>query len=655
MDKINKAITFENLKYLIYITGSFLLARVTYDHNFLIFLLPFIACSLLGGRYVFISAILGGYLSLFGSTYLDLLIYTGTVIFFFACYLLARENKIKIRSSIKWITFLATLIGGSLIHLIYQGEYIITPVVGAIVSYWLSSYLVKAYFKLSIENKQYLEPEVSIVIFSIIGISLIGINVNLFEISLSLVLVRVLLMVLSQLGFSIGLIVTFILGVLIGINYNLGVEYFTLLLGGEVVLFYLKDTNKISKIFFYIGVNALFIYLLDLNYTYIYEVLAASTMFLFIPNDFIKKLATTCIGSSELLIINQKKNQKFYYNVANKMNQFSTLFSSISKRIEDNKRINKKEKYEISEELLISAQLIERFALDIKSLKDFDNNINELKIQQLLFKYGVEVMYLNITKDTLKQVKVEIGIEGNKDRIDNIILPILEKEIGLKMSVTSQFYNEIANFHKIVIKSQRAASLKYGVSQIARDYEACGDSYKIFDNGKKCVVSLSDGMGYGEGAKKESQLALDLMYGFIDIGIEVEKVVTCVNSILKNNEPKECFATLDVLVYDHFNGKASVVKSGASPSYLIKGESIEKINGSSLPVGIIDEANYNKVDFEFDKGDYFVMVSDGIGDNIEQILPLIKKGDPQNMANQIIGKSKELTLDDKSVLIAKLV
>ena len=33
-----------------------------------------------------------------------------------------------------------------------QWEYIITPVVGAIVSYWLSSYLVKAYFKLSIEN-----------------------------------------------------------------------------------------------------------------------------------------------------------------------------------------------------------------------------------------------------------------------------------------------------------------------------------------------------------------------------------------------------------------------------------------------------------------------------------------------------------------------
>ena len=114
MDKINKAITFENLKYLIYITGSFLLARVTYDHNFLIFLLPFIACSLLGERYVFISAILGGYLSLFGSTYLDLLIYTGTVIFFFACYLLARENKIKIRSSIKWIAFLATLIRGSI-------------------------------------------------------------------------------------------------------------------------------------------------------------------------------------------------------------------------------------------------------------------------------------------------------------------------------------------------------------------------------------------------------------------------------------------------------------------------------------------------------------------------------------------------------------
>lgn len=144
-----------------------------------------------------------------------------------------------------------------------------------------------------------------------------------------------------------------------------------------------------------------------------------------------------------------------------------------------------------------------------------------------------------------------------------------------------------------------------------------GDSITFFEKDDGRFFSLiCDGMGSGRSAALTSRLA----------SVFLEKVLTCtddkkttlemLNSMLmaKNDE---CFTTLDLIEIDLFEKKASFMKAGASPSFVVREDNVYKVNSATAPAGIISKLTAEETVISVKEGDVIVMLSDGIIDSAD--------------------------------------
>ena len=123
--------------------------------------------------------------------------------------------------------------------------------------------------------------------------------------------------------------------------------------------------------------------------------------------------------------------------------------------------------------------------------------------------------------------------------------------------------------------------------------------------------------------------------------------------------------TVDMSIFDLYNGKCEFVKAGAAVTFLRTKDGVEHIRSESLPLGVIQRQQSEKETRQLESGDVVVMVSDGILDALpageqEHLLDLMIGGspleNPEELANYILDKVLELAAgkagDDMTVLVA---
>lgn len=175
----------------------------------------------------------------------------------------------------------------------------------------------------------------------------------------------------------------------------------------------------------------------------------------------------------------------------------------------------------------------------------------------------------------------------------------------------------------------------------------CGDTVVSFrtEEGKWCLL-LSDGMGSGEPARRESALTCRLLRQFLESGIAAEAALKTLNAAMAlRGAESGSFTTVDLCVYDEGSGEAVLYKYGAAPSYIKKGGSVRRIAGTSLPVGLRGTPappDMTKVTLE--EGSFLVMVSDGVADPtrdewLQNLLAGWNGEEPQILAGLILGES----------------
>ncbi|MBR2894722.1 MAG: SpoIIE family protein phosphatase [Oscillospiraceae bacterium] len=142
----------------------------------------------------------------------------------------------------------------------------------------------------------------------------------------------------------------------------------------------------------------------------------------------------------------------------------------------------------------------------------------------------------------------------------------------------------------------------------------CGDSVTYFKGGGKLHLLLSDGMGSGREAQRESQLALRLIERFLTAGIEPEPALRTLNAALNiRSEEHGAFTTVDLLSLDLENYQAALCKYGAAPTYIKRNGSVRRITGTALPAGLQEAgSNVPPVQFPLEENTFVLMVSDGI-------------------------------------------
>lgn len=218
---------------------------------------------------------------------------------------------------------------------------------------------------------------------------------------------------------------------------------------------------------------------------------------------------------------------------------------------------------------------------------------------------------------------------------------------------------------KIKIYSSNQFKIDHAVSYVGKDgNKVSGDSYiyENFTNGQT-FIAISDGMGNGELAHKESSEALKILKCLLSFNIPIKTAIQTLQQLKQHSNANERFFSLDVCMIDRERQRATFYKKGATPTFFIRDHQIELINLAQLPVGVMSDQDVDHVTLDLQEDDILIMCSDGIVEQYPDITDLehMILGQvgipPKHMAKNIlqttVSKHKGKIRDDMMVLVVE--
>lgn len=209
-----------------------------------------------------------------------------------------------------------------------------------------------------------------------------------------------------------------------------------------------------------------------------------------------------------------------------------------------------------------------------------------------------------------------------------------------------------------------------GIAQVCRTGAGVsGDtvSVKELPSGKLAVL-LSDGMGNGPEASRESRATVAVLEQLLRSGFDQETAVQTINSVLMLRSSKETFATVDMAVLDLYTGIAELTKIGAVAAFLKRGDHVECVRSSSLPAGILHKIEVDSFRVPLQPGDILVMLTDGLLDSqkditdkeewFTRILRQCNQENPDALAKYLLERAnmnaRGQVLDDMTVVAVRI-
>lgn len=186
-----------------------------------------------------------------------------------------------------------------------------------------------------------------------------------------------------------------------------------------------------------------------------------------------------------------------------------------------------------------------------------------------------------------------------------------------------------------------------------------GDSLTYFKTGGHLYLLLSDGMGSGQEARRESQLTLRLTEQFLTAGIEAEAALKTLNAALNlRSENQGSFTTIDLLSVGLSDREAALYKYGAAPTYIKRQGAVRRLTGSALPAGLQESDTLPPpLRFPLEEDSFVLMISDGVADSgddkwLQDLLAGWQGTDPNELTSLVLRecRSRRKGDDDCSAL-----
>ena len=206
----------------------------------------------------------------------------------------------------------------------------------------------------------------------------------------------------------------------------------------------------------------------------------------------------------------------------------------------------------------------------------------------------------------------------------------------------------------------------YGVARECKDKGGFnGDNFMVSNLAcGKVVAAIADGCGSGKRAFIESRMVIELMENCIDAGFEERTAIDFINSAYINGGGRGNPVTMDMSVVDCQSGIMHCIKLGAVSTFIKRDGWVEIIKSSTLPMGVLEQVDYDCTDKKLYDGDYVIMISDGVLDNLPcvnkeeklvEIINAVKMKKPKAIAEEILktsmGYNNEKAFDDCTVLV----
>jgi len=315
-------------------------------------------------------------------------------------------------------------------------------------------------------------------------------------------------------------------------------------------------------------------------------------------------------------------------------------------------------------------EIMEEFSADFNEDKD-----SEKKIMRILEKYDIEADDVFAIKDKNERLNIQITCNSCNGRNLCIkkILPLINDCVDYKMKLKADGckINPITNKCTAMFEEVPKFGVTTSVSRACKDGQTIfGDNFNFGEgyDGSYMMV-ISDGMGSGPQAGRESKAVVELIEKFTSAGFSRTTAINTVNSImsLKFSEDEK-FSTVDLSAIDLYSGEVDFMKVGAVASIVKSGDTIDIIKSRSLPIGILDEADIEIHSKKVKNGDLIVMLTDGVTDcdeessgKIDWILDYLCRNDnvsPEELSKGIINEAKRIgknkVKDDMTVMVSRV-
>ena len=208
-----------------------------------------------------------------------------------------------------------------------------------------------------------------------------------------------------------------------------------------------------------------------------------------------------------------------------------------------------------------------------------------------------------------------------------------------------------------------------GVAKIGKGCEKIsGDNFSMLElpGGKQGVI-LSDGMGAGQLACRESTMVVEVLEDLLSAGFSKETALQMLNTAMVMGREEVRFSTIDMCLFDLYSGTCELAKAGASTTFIKSHGTVERIKSTSLPMGVMSKLEIDYTERQLEDGDMVIMVTDGVMDALpvgEQdfLMQMIVEGttmqNPKEIAHHILEQvlecSGQVPLDDMTVLVVGL-
>ncbi len=305
-----------------------------------------------------------------------------------------------------------------------------------------------------------------------------------------------------------------------------------------------------------------------------------------------------------------------------------------------------------------------------KELEDsiFTDERLEKKIASALKKRGVRVLYTHFFMNGEGQYEIHVTARSMKrDKVPvKEIVRAVSDAAGRKFVLPGDSAQMLGSRYMTVVCREGPAF--YTMQGTARIGKGCadisGDNFSMMDmpGGRRGAV-LSDGMGSGEEACRESTLVIELLEELLAAGFPEKTAIQMINTTLVIGREEIHYSTVDMTVFDLYTGECEIIKAGASSTFIKKKDSVEHLSSTSLPIGVMNHIEIDSVKRKLESGDFVIMVTDGVLDALpvgEQdiLLETIIQGsaiaNPKEMAHHILEQVLAWTgkepADDMTVL-----
>ncbi|MBO5261797.1 MAG: SpoIIE family protein phosphatase [Clostridia bacterium] len=317
-----------------------------------------------------------------------------------------------------------------------------------------------------------------------------------------------------------------------------------------------------------------------------------------------------------------------------------------------------------NDKLEVCAQNYEGVSKTIEAIFKAENNITVDKALtdkaiKVAGACGLACDKLEVFGDVSKEI-IATGVDVQRSKCTSEALrQEMEKGLGLSLNEAELFETDGYTTLKLKSKNNFKLEAEYQTYTVGED-GLNGDSFAMFTYGQKQYMVICDGMGSGRDAHLTSELCVELLEKMLSVSEDKGTVLSMLNSLIRAKNT-ECSSTVDLFELDLISGDGKLVKSGACPSFIKRGDNVFKLQSKTVPIGIMKSLDAEELAFTVSRGDICVMVSDGAVPSkqdthwLKQYLIDYKGTDPHELSQGIMKEAKRKGLKDDTTVVCAVI